>query len=170
MTAVIIDLQGVKQLRNKLGQFGGVIGEELEAYLTDVSTYVKDQAVAHAPRDLGAGQKSIYAQIVDRSSVMSVVGGAQSIAAKVATSKYYMEVQEFGRRPGSTPPSTNHIAGWGRRHGFGTKRAIYVLARSIGRKGFRGKHFLLNASYDGEKYARQRLNIIGSRLAVWFQR
>ena len=39
------------------------------------------------------------------------------------------------------PPSA--LAGWAKRHGFGTSAgALFVLARSIARRGFKGRFFM----------------------------
>lgn len=169
MATIYVDLQGVKQLRAKLGRFSSAIGAELEYYLEDVSNYAKVKAQAYAPKDLGRGAKSIQAQIIDRSLIMSVGGAEKSLAATVQTGVFYMHVMEYGRRPGATPPSTKHVAAWGRRHGFSTKRAIYVLAQSIGRKGIRGRHFMAFAAQDTDIYARRRLNILSNRVVVWMK-
>ena len=48
------------------------------------------------------------------------------------------------------PPSA--LAGWARRHGFETTRgALFVLARGIARRGFRGRFFMAKGRQSVQK-------------------
>jgi len=145
-----IEIQGDKQARNNLGQFSRALGAEANDIIREVAEYTVQIARHEAPEDLGAGKRSIHAEV-------------HGLHAEVTTSKAYMVVQEYGRAPGATPPTVAHIAGWGIRHGFAESQ-LYMLAQSIGRKGFAGKLFMSQAAVAADVYLRERMRLAGAKI------
>lgn len=153
---IYLDIQGIKQLRVKLGQFGGKINEEGNRIIEEIANETLEDTRLHAPKDLGGGARNMYVENYD-------------LGAAVISPDIHMAVQEFGRTPGAKQPSTDQVAGWGTRHGFTTKHSIFLLARSIGAKGFRGKLFMTGAAERANIRLRQKLNIAGTRIVAWFE-
>lgn len=152
---ITIRLEGVAQLRDKLGRFDRKATEEAEAIIRDVGKEAVDIAQRLAPKDTGAGAKSIHLV-------------ARGLSADIKTSLPYMVVQEYGRKPGKKPPSTLHIFGWAERHGFIGAFARYNLARSIGKRGFPAKRFMERAAKDAEVVLRQRLAKARAVMVQWW--
>ena len=99
--------------------------------IRDLALLAEKTAKKASPVDTGALRRSISAQI---KPLEARVGNTRGLV--------YYEVQEVGRRPGKMPPPSA-LAGWARRHGFGTSAgALFVLARSIARRGFKGRFFM----------------------------
>lgn len=83
-----------------------------------------------APYDTGALKRSILTEVKPMSaSVYSTLG--------------YAAVMDLGRRRGAPPPPTSALLGWMRRHGF--RGSPFVLARSISRRGIKGRFFFQKA-------------------------
>jgi len=67
-------------------------------------------------------------------------GRAFALEGEVTNRLLYMAVLDVGRTPGAKAPPAKELVPWARRHGWGTdKRSLFVLSRSIGRKGHRGR-------------------------------
>lgn len=134
MPQITIEIQGLKKL-NAVTKPELVLGPTTRV-IRDMALLAEKTAKANAPRDTAALQRSIAAQI-------------QPLQARVGSTRnlVYFEVAEVGQAPlGKAkqhfpPPSA--LAGWARRHGFGTSAgALFVLARSIARRGFKGRFFM----------------------------
>lgn len=111
----------------------------LETMLRQAVTIGEDAAKMEAPRDTGA-------------LVTSITGRVYGFIADIESDSEYAVWQEIGRRANSTPPPADAIAGWAARHGFDTSRhGLYVLAQSIARNGFKGKHFMEAAMNEVER-------------------
>lgn len=141
---IVVHLEGVAQIRDRLGRFSRRINIEAESILQGLAYETLDDAQQAAPRDLGAGISNMYVE-------------GDGLHFAVVTPDDYMVVQEYGRAPGQTAPSTAHVAGWGARHGFVSKQAVFALAQSIGRRGFRGKYFMTHAAQKAQAKIRSSL-------------
>ncbi len=110
-----------KRLRNLPADFAPVMDRSLLA--------VEGSLRKEAPRDTGTGQRAFRK--------IAATGRGFDLTGQVINPLEYMAVLDVGRRPGARPPPPQSLAGWARRHGF--TGSLFVLARSIGRKGHLGK-------------------------------
>ena len=119
----------------------------VERIVRDATLYGEALAKTYAPKDTGRGAGRI----------VSIIDGTRG---EVRTNALYIAILEgdprFGpapygwaRRPGARPPPPDALRGWLRRHGDFT--TPYVLARSIGRKGIKGRGFFLRSARDVQK-------------------
>ncbi len=130
--ALSISVLGVPGLRKLVNPQR--IGRAVAGAVDDTSLTVEREMRQRAPRDTAAGQRSIRAHTTRQSF---------SRLGRITSPLLYMAVQNFGRRAGSPPPPPQALAGWARRKGYGG--SLFVLARAIGRKGIRAKHFMRDA-------------------------
>jgi hypothetical protein len=143
--AISVEIQGLGKLR-KITDPRLILGPTA-LVIRDMANLAELRAKANAPRDTGALQRSIAAQI-------------QPLQARIGSTRdlVYFEVQERGRRPGQRMPPPSALAGWARRHGFGTSAgALFVLARGIARRGFKGRFFMAKAKKAVERKLPARL-------------
>lgn len=96
--------------------------------------------------------RSIFSDATDLMGVVAVPGGSGTSSIGQAAT------QEFGRGAGKAMPPPEALRGWAQRHGFdlsgkdGGRGVLFVLARSIGRKGYEGAHYM-QAAADAMKAA-----------------
>lgn len=71
----------------------------------------------------------------------------QGLSGRVYSDMMSAVVMDQGRRAGAKMPPPNALAGWASRHGFATDPGtLFVLARSIGRRGRPGRFFMQKAA------------------------
>lgn len=116
-------VQAPRYLQMQLAQMVGQL-------VRNTLTYAERQARLGAPKDTSALARSIVAQ-------------QRGLVGEVTSPLGYASVMELGRRPGAAPPPQAALAGWARRHGF--TGSLFVLARSIGRRGIKGRHYFEKA-------------------------
>lgn len=109
-----------------------LIGVPLKQALQRSAITVQGDAKRGTPVDTGRLRASITS-VVDASPIPRF--------ATIGTNIEYAPWVHDGRRPGRMPPPAA-LATWARRHGG---QNPYVLARSIGRRGIKGKPFLRDA-------------------------
>lgn len=89
----------------------------------------------------------------------------ETLEGRVFSSLPYAVVIDQGREPGRRPPPVDAIALWVERvlgiGGAETENVAYVIARSIGRKGIKGRQFVA----EGVEKATPRLDQIFASLA-----
>lgn len=67
-------------------------------------------------------------------------GRAFDLEGTVTNKLIYMAVLDVGRTPGAKGPPPAALAGWARRHGWGTdERSLRTLSYFIGKRGHRGR-------------------------------
>ena len=98
---------------------------------------VEGEVRKESPRDTGTGARGWR--------TIDTKGRAFDLEGSVVNPLVYMAVQDIGREPGSAPPPPQALAGWARRHGF--TGSLFVLARAIGQKGWRGRGARKNRGY-----------------------
>jgi len=107
-----------------------------------------------APKDTSNLARSIFSDAQPLMGVVQVPGGAGSAQIGQAAT------QEFGRGANKKMPPPESLRGWAGRHGFdlsknGGKGVLFVLARSIGRKGYAGTGYM-QAALDAMRNALPR--------------
>jgi len=138
MTAdpLVIKVEGMEALTRKLGN-KQIILRPIGKLISDLALLVQREARSGTPRDTGALGRSIMRDV-------------QPMMARVFTGLQYAPVMEHGRHPGGRMPPPQALAGWARRHGFGTSAGmLFVLARSIARRGIKGRFFMKKATEAG---------------------
>lgn len=121
---VSVTTKGIKPLVAKLHTIEEM--KPLHALLEDAAKIGVDTARQNAPRNTGALAGGFVADIMPFSAKV------HTISAK------YPVVMEGGRRPGSKMPPPSMLEQWARRHGI---ENTFVLARSIARRGIKGRFF-----------------------------
>lgn len=115
-------------MQKKLDQAGPeLIAPALTQLLTDAALLGTKVAREGAPRDTAALIRSIQSEV-------------RPLSARVYTPLTYALTMEEGRRPGAKMPPPDALVGWIRRHGLTV--SPFVLARSIARRGIRGRFFM----------------------------
>lgn len=147
---VIIKLQGTAAVRRRLRKTSEALQTE---NLQSVAEYTRSVAYSLAPKDTGAGARGIAVEVHDKS-------------AEVISRDFYMYVMELGRRRGSAAPPMNALVGWGARHGFVGRQALFLLSRAIGRDGIRAHRFMARAA----EAARTKVNTYTKDLVVKINR
>lgn len=109
--------------------------------LARLTLQVEKQAREGAPRDTAALRRDIVSETKD-------LQGRVFFAREAV----YYRVQEEGRRAGAPMPPPDALAGWASRHDIPTDRGtLFVLARAIGRRGFKGRFFMRKAGEFGNQ-------------------
>lgn len=157
-SGVHVQIQGMRQLRDKMsGRFMIAVDAEAQQILVEAADVAQKAASNAAPRDLGTMARDIHVE-------------ARELSVSVISDSPGSYVQEFGRSAGARPPSTDHIAGWVSRHFASTnmKRTTFIIAQSIGRKGFKGKFFMAKGAKEADTYVRARLARASARLSGYW--
>lgn len=135
MTTFRVEIKGLAALRRKLKDDRLLLGP-LRDTIRRLTLLAQREAQIGAPRDTGNLQRSIAGDVRPLMGWVHIVG----------TAKPYAPVMEFGRRAGARMPPPEALAGWARRHGFGTSRGgLFILARAIARRGIKGRFFMRRA-------------------------
>lgn len=123
-----VTVEGLDRLKAKLTP--ALYLRAVADLLTNASLLAERIARQEAPKDTSALARSITSDV-------------QPMSARVFSTLAYAVPVEFGRRPGARPPPSQALAGWAKRHGF--TGSLFVLARSIGRKGIKARPFMAKA-------------------------
>ena len=127
--ALLIEIMGLDRLRAKLNQ--DIVREPLAALLRKAAATGRRVAREGAPRDTGALVRSITAEAGPR-------------MARVSSTLPYARAIEEGVRPGSAAPPPEALRSWLRRRG--STASPFVVARSIARRGRKGRFFMRAAA------------------------
>ena len=131
----IVVATGVKAMQDRLGP--QIVAGPQRRLLKHAAVFAERHARENAPSDKNDLKRSIVHEVHDDH-------------ARVFTPFLYGAVQEFGRRPGQKAPPSKALEGWVRRKLKPKPREVkglaFVIARSIGRKGFKGKFFFRGAA------------------------
>ncbi len=139
---VVVSPGSLRRLERRLDE-DKLIRGPLEEGFTVLGLFTERTAREGAPRDIGDLQRSIMTEV-------------KPLQRRIHSNLVYHPVMEAGRRPGSRPPPSAALADWARRKGFAG--SLFVLARSIGRRGTKGRFYMRKAA----KAARAKLpDILG---------
>lgn len=126
----------------------------MRALLEDASKIAVDTARQNAPRGLtGALAGGFTADIAPLSARVHTIGGK------------YPVVMEGGRKPGSKMPPASVLEQWARAKGFTN---TFVLARSIAKRGIKGRFFRRKARSAVRREMPRLLDRMASELErIW---
>ena len=123
--AVSIDTKTMKRIQHRLNK----LGDDFRPVMNRALLAVEGSLRTEAPRDTGTGARGFR--------TIPPTGRGFGLEGEVVNPLIHMAVLDVGRTPGAAPPPPAALAGWARRHGF--TGSLFVLARSIGRKGWRSR-------------------------------
>lgn len=131
-----MNLKGLKEIKAKLTREALVLPIASRA-IKELTAIAEAAAKLNAPRDSGGLVNSIVSEVAPLQGRVHIIGAYQSHRARII---------EFGRGAGKKQPPASSLALWASRHGFGSdKRGIFLLARSISRRGIKGRFFIKRA-------------------------
>jgi hypothetical protein len=134
-----IRVDGAARLRNRAARGETVYDLPTREAIQAILNGVRKEAQARAPRDTGRLQRSLKVKVDNRPVPRF---------GTVYSSLPYARAVHDGRRAGARMPPPGALAGWAGRHGF--TGSLFVLARSIGRKGIAGRPFLRTAARNAK--------------------
>lgn len=153
-----MNLKGLKEIKAKLTREALVLPIAADA-IKELTEIAEREAKGNAPRDMGGLIGDIVSEVAPLQGRVHIIG--QSRGVKAASI-------EFGRGAGERAPAASDIAGWAARHGFGTRQAVFLLARAIGRRGIKGRFFMRKARLHTRRQMPQIIDKMGKQAeAVW---
>ena len=144
--AVSIDTKTMKRIQRRLNKLGADFVPIMNKSLLAVEGSLRTEG----PRDTGTGQRGFR--------VIAPTGRGFALEGAVVNPLIHMAVLDVGRTPGAAPPPPAALSGWARRHGW--TGSLFVLARAIGRAGWRGRGARKHKGYVKRalKDARTKIN------------
>lgn len=108
----------------------------INAYAPQIEKAIKNKMASEGINATGSASRSVRANPFQSNTKVGI-----RVRGNTA-----FEIVHFGRKPGKTPPPYKSIAKWMRAKnispigGLSINKSAYIIARSIGRKGFRGRN------------------------------
>jgi hypothetical protein len=130
-----VEMIGLEDQLRRMRGADALIDKELTQAMTQSVLTLEARIKPLTPVFRGRLRGSIGSQ-VRREGVGSIVGIVGSSLNEV-----YPAVMEFGRRPGAAGPPSGALERWAHLV-LGDGRLAYVVARSIHRKGIKGRQFM----------------------------
>lgn len=162
-----IELRGFDEQLKKLKDYDRVSDKYITEAMNKSGLLLVSKIKPLTPVYRGALRNSIGSEVIHESAT-SIVGRVGSSLK----SEQYPAVMEFGRRPGAKMPPPDALERWvhlklGTVEGSGVG---FVIARSIARKGIKGKRFMKRGWEAGKaqvnKFFEEALEKIADALAV----
>lgn len=135
-----VRIEGLEQLQAGVSAAPATLATATRTAMTAGSLLIEGAARTLAPKDTDRLAGSI---------THSITGGGANLTSKIGPSVAYGLYVEKGRRPGKPPPPISAIRRWATRKGI-PESALYVLARSIGRKGIKARPYMQPA-FEGNR-------------------
>lgn len=142
-TELRVEIPDWDAFAKKMGRSKDWIAGAIAGILSKASLFAERRAREGTPKDTSALARSITSE-------------AKPLSARVFSTLNYAVVTEEGRRSGARMPPPEALAGWLRRHGSFT--TPFVLARSIARRGIKGRFFMRAAKEATEQQMPNLLN------------
>lgn len=120
-----ITIDGIERITKKATP--EIVAPGVALIVREAALVAQREARTAAPYDTGALARSIVTNITP-------------LSAEVHTSLASALPMEEGRRAGARMPPPSALAGWANRHGY--HGSLFVLARSIGRRGIKGRFYM----------------------------
>lgn len=124
-----VRIEGLERLQAGAAAAPATLASEVRTSMTAGSLLIEGTARSLAGKDTGRNAGSITHRIS---------GSGANLTSRIGPSTAYGYFAEKGRRPGKMPP-VSAVEGWARRKGIDP----FVLARSIARKGTKGKPYMV---------------------------
>lgn len=146
---ITIEVVGLERLLGKMRDEGSLLGEPVATAMEASAIKVQQLARQNAPSWRNLLRNSITYDLKGSPiPLVALIGPMRGPATQYAT------VMEFGRRAGAKQPPIAAIAPWARAHGLNP----YLVARSIARKGIKGRFYMKRAAEAAEPFIRQYLD------------
>jgi hypothetical protein len=153
-----VEIQGLEEQIGLLERYDDIAEAELTHGMYESVKAIRYSARVHAPRFSGDLANSMQSRVSNVGSWL--VGEVYSDAADPV----YPLVMESGRRAGAAMPPPDALAGWADAV-LGDASLAFVVARSIGRKGIKGRFFLRKAFRENEAAILGLFRLITERIA-----
>lgn len=141
-----------------------VVRRETTAVLHLIEARIEKRVVERTPRGVG-GEAGLAGSIHGE-----VMPYGEGVMTRVGTPLAHGEIIERGRRPGQRRPPTEPLKLWAmRKLGMSeekAERAAFVMARSIGIKGFEGKWMFKATKEELDSWIMSQLNSIPGRVVA----
>lgn len=129
-----ISIDGYETTVKGLDRATIAVQDKLRKVVKNTSRDIERKEKELAPHDLGDLRGGIRTEY-DTDGLGSTTGPEDTVVART---------MNYGRKPNSRMPPPDALAGWAKRHGMEGQE--YVIARSIAKKGIRGRHFVEGAA------------------------
>lgn len=139
-----VDPRTLRRISEKLGGWGhepiwdDVLKEAMEDLLNDMERAARIKAKPHLV-DTGTTARFIESEI----------SSTKPLQGRLFTNQKGALAIDQGRKPGGRMPPEKPIADWMRRHKVDAP--VFLIRRSIARKGTKGLHFMEAAAKEAEK-------------------
>jgi hypothetical protein len=139
--ALVIEVEGLKELQDALKQYGDEWQEIANRALTPGLAILVSEVHTTGRSDTGVARSRVGSKIerTAGSEIVGKVGISGSDATEVPYGPYALE---YGRLPGRMPPVIR-LEEWAGRHGM--VGMGFIIARAIARRGVSAPHTLSNA-------------------------
>ena len=154
--AISLELLGAQALERGLARSRETVAQEAVRAMTASLLLVEGDARRHVAHDTRQLMNSIGHRITNEGT---------SLVGRAGPSARYGFYVEFGRRPMRKAPPRAALRGWARRHGI-PERALFVLARAIGRRGLPGRPFMVPALTKNAERIRRLFGASADRIVV----
>ena len=154
--AISLELLGADALRRGLARSRETVAQEDLRAMTASLVLVEADARRHVVHDTRQLMNSIGHRITTE---------REHLVGRVGPSARYGFYVEFGRRPMRRPPPRAALRGWARRHGI-PERALFVVARAIGRRGLAARPFMVPALARNVDRIRRLFGASAERITV----
>ena len=151
--SVSIDFEGLEEVLSKLRNWPPGMRKAVARAIGRGLQMIANVAKTYAPVDMGQYRGSIGAKTAFGINEVKHIGS--DVVGRVGTRSEYGPYIEWGRRPGRRMPPVSIIEEWAARHGMAGLG--FVIARSIGRRGLKGKRVLERAMQDQTKNVIQHI-------------
>ena len=144
----------VEPLTNKLTS--ALWKKPLNKLFVRATTVAEAKAKQAAPKDTGSMARNIQSKV-----------GSTKANVSLPRNLDYYHVMERGRRPGGRMPPVDAIAGWLRRKGL--PHNAFAVARSIARRGIKGRFFMRQGFVATQKAMPNLLRKMGEEVGLKWQ-
>lgn len=157
MSGFTITVTGIEPILAKLN--GNVLlAQPITQAMTASALEVERLARSNAPK---------WRNLLASSITYDLIGHPIPLEARIGPARGattpYAAVMEYGRRPGKQPPIAA-ISAWANAHGI----PPFVLARSIGRKGIKGRFYMRRAAEAAGPFVQRQFDNAARKIeAAW---
>lgn len=141
--ALRVEMPDWDAFAKRMGKSKDWIERAMTGILSKAILFAERRAREGAPKDTSALARSLVSEV-------------KPLSARVFSTLNYAMVIEEGRQAGARMPPPEALRGWLRRHGSFT--TPFVLARSIARRGIKGRFFMRSAKEATEQQMPNYLN------------